>query len=93
MEEKPKRKNDDARPSLIRIIILVLLFLGLLVWIAPITILGSMIILLILQIYHPLILLIAASILGLLVAIPICIGILYILTVAFSKRSKRKRGE
>ena len=93
MEDKEKRKKDEGRPSVIRIIILVLLFLGLLVWIAPITILGLMIIAVIFQLYHPILLLIVVPIIGLLLAIPICIGILYILAVAFSKRSKRKRGE
>jgi hypothetical protein len=93
MEEKEKRKNDEARPSVIRIITYVLLFLGFFVWIAPITILGLMLIAVILQLYHPFLLVIVIPIIGLFVAIPICIGILYILAVAFSKRSKRKRGE
>ena len=93
MEEKPKRKNDEAHPTFTRIVTFVLLFLGLLVWVAPITILGLMILALILQLYHPIILLIVVPIIGLFLAIPICIGIISTLAVAFSKREKRKRGE
>jgi hypothetical protein len=78
---------------LIRIIGFVLMFLGLFVWIAPTIILCLMILAVILQLYHPIILLIVVPIIGFFLAIPICIGIIYFLSTAFSKREKRKRGD
>jgi hypothetical protein len=93
MEEKEKRKNDEPQPLLIRIMGYVLMFLGLFIWIAPTIILCLMILAVILQLYHPVILLIVVPIIGLFLAIPICIGIIFFLAKAFSKREKRKRGE
>jgi hypothetical protein len=93
MEEKEKRKNDEPQPLLIRIMGFVLMFLGLFIWIAPTIILCLMILAVILQLYHPILLLIVVPIIGFFLAIPICIGIIYFLAKAFSKREKRKRGE
>jgi hypothetical protein len=93
MEEKPKRKNDEPQPLLIRVIGFVLMFLGLFIWIAPTIILCLMILAVILQLYHPILLLIVVPIIGFFLAIPVCIGIIYFLATAFSKREKRKRGE